>query len=85
MMKKTTVTTIDNPHDPFDDYIAWFNYDVSSGYYTAAMLGRIAKLSDQLSDADYHVAVEKAVDEIVKENVSGIYVKVEREIVDQNV
>ena len=79
-MKKTTVSTIDNPHDPFDDYIAWYTYDISCGYHTSALLARIVKVSDELSEEDYHLAIEKAVDEIVKENVLGIFIKVEREV-----
>jgi hypothetical protein len=73
------VSTIDNPHSPFDDYSAWYAYDVSSGYHTTEFLGRILKVSDQLSDADYDLAVDQAVDEIVKENVLGIYIKVEKD------
>lgn len=79
-MKKTMVTTIDNPHSPFDDFAAWYAYDVSSGYHTASFLARIVKASDQLSNADYDLAVEQAVDEVVNENVLGIYIKVEKDI-----
>lgn len=74
------LTTVDNPHSPFDDFGAWYAYDVSSGYHTSSYLARIVKLSDQLSEADEDLAVEQAIDEIVKENVSGIYRKVTQEI-----
>jgi hypothetical protein len=75
-MIKSALTTIDNPHSPFDDFAAWYAYDVSSGYHTCSYLARIVKLSDQLSEADEDVAVELAIDEIIKENVSGIYRKI---------
>jgi hypothetical protein len=78
-MKRAMLSTIDNPHSPFDDFPAWLAYDVSSGYYTSEFLGRIANLSDQLSEVDYDLAVEQAIDEIVKENVLGRYIKVEKE------
>lgn len=80
MVTKSMLTTIDNPHSPFDNFAAWYAYDVSSGHHSCSYLARIVKLSDQLSEADEDVAVEHAIDEIVKENVSGIFRKVTKEI-----
>jgi hypothetical protein len=82
MTKRSRLTTVDNPHDPFDEYSAWFAYDASSGYHTPSFLARILKDSDQLSEADEEAEIEKAIDEVVKENVLGIYRKVTREIED---
>lgn len=76
------LTTYDNPHDPFDDYPAWYSYDISSGYHTPSFLARIVKTSHEMSDADQELAIELAIDEIVRENVLGIYRKVTREISD---
>lgn len=78
-MKKVMLTTIDNPHSPFDEFGAWYAFDVSSGYYTCAFLARIVNDSDQLSEADQDLAVELAIDEIVQENVNGVYKKLVRE------
>ena len=78
MSKRCMLTTSDNPISPFDDYVAWNSWDVAAGYHTAEFLGRIVNTSLELSDADYDVAVEQAIDEIVQENVLGIYVKVEK-------
>lgn len=75
-MQRSRLTTVDNPHDPFDDYSAWFTFDLSSGYNTPGLLARITQSSDQLSEADQELANELAIDEIVKENVLGIYRKV---------
>ena len=79
-MLRSRLTTTDNPHDPFDDYPAWFAFDTSSGYHTPSFLARILVSSDQLSEADEELAIEQAIDEIVRENVLGIYRKVTREI-----
>jgi hypothetical protein len=76
---KTMLSTIDNPHSPFTDFGAWYAYDISSGYHTASFLARIVKDSDQLSEKDLELAIEQAIDEIVLENVSGIYVKLTQE------
>lgn len=79
-MLRSRLTTIDNPHDPFDDYPAWFQYDATSGYHTPSFLARILEDSDQLSEADEELANELAIDEIVRENVLGIYKKVTRDV-----
>ena len=70
------LTTIDNPFNPFTDYDRWRAYDEDAGYYTSAFLARIAITSADLSEADQDLALENAIDEIVKENVLGIYKKV---------
>ena len=80
MTKKIMLTTIDNPHSPFDDFGAWYAYDVQSGYHTSSFLARILNDSDQLSDADQDHAVELAIDEIIKENVNGKYRKLIKEV-----
>jgi hypothetical protein len=81
-MVKTMLTTIDNPFSPFDEFGAWYAYDVSSGYHTCSFLARILNDSDQLSKADHDLAVSMAIDEIVYENVLGIYRKVTKEVPD---
>ena len=70
------LTTIDNPFNPFTDYDRWNAYDEARGYFTANFLARVVVTSSELSEADQDVAIENAIDEIVKENVLGIYTKV---------
>lgn len=70
------LTTVDNPYDPFTQLDEWRSFDVDHGYYTSEFLARIAKLSDDLSEADESVAIENAIDEIVRENVLGLYRRV---------
>lgn len=69
------LTTIDNPYDPFEDFDNWNEYDTEKGYFTCAYLARIARCSDELSEADEDLAIETAIDEIVKLNPLGIYRK----------
>jgi hypothetical protein len=69
------LTTVDNPYDPFTQWDEWWEFDTSKGYNTASFLARIAKVSDDLSESDQTEAIESAIDEIVKENVRGIYKK----------
>lgn len=78
-MVEHMLTTVDNPFDPFTEFDGWFNYDAASGYHTPSFLARIVVSSDDLSEADQSVAIEQAIDEIVQENVLGIYKKVSKE------
>ena len=77
------LTTVDNPFNPFTQFEEWFEYDVSSGYNTASFLDRIANVSDDLSQPDQMLAVQNAIDEIVQENVSGMWRKVSTDSFDK--
>jgi hypothetical protein len=72
------LTTVDNPYDPFTQFDSWYQWDTASGYHTSAFLARIVQSSDELSDADQTLAIELAIDEIVNENILGMYKKVSR-------
>lgn len=75
-MSEHMLTTLDNPYDPFTRFDEWYAYDVAMGYHTSAFLSRVAITSEELSEADQDLALELAIDEVVKENVLGIYRKV---------
>ena len=74
-MKEIMLTTIDNPFDPFSQFDEWKSFDEGKGYFTCSYLARIAKVSDELSETDEALEIERAIDEIVKINVLGIYCK----------
>lgn len=73
------LTTLDNPYNPHTQWDEWYGWDEAKGYGTTSFLARIVRTSDDLSDADYEQALTSAIDEIVKENVLGIYTKVKAE------
>lgn len=75
-MARHMLTTIDNPWNPFTHFDEWNAFDMRAGYYTSGFLARRVKTSDDLSPPLQHQAVEDAIDEIVRENVLGIYKKV---------
>lgn len=79
-MQMHMLTTTDNPFDPFDDFPSWYQWDEREGYHTTSYLARIAIYSDELSEEDQHLAIERAIDEIVNENLFGVHVKVSREV-----
>ena len=70
------LTTVDNPFDPFTQFDEWNAYDQLMGYNTLAFLARVVVMSNDLSEADQSVAIETAMDEIVRENVMGVHRKV---------
>lgn len=75
--EKTAVflTTIDNPFSPESQWDDWKRFDEDKGYYSSEYLARIAKVSDELTDAEYLIAIEQAIDEICRLNILGIYRK----------
>lgn len=77
-MAKTMLTTVDNPWDPFTQYKEWYLYDTLNGYNSPSLLARVVVTSDELSEVDQELAIEQAIDEIVRENVSGMHRKVSR-------
>lgn len=75
MADQVMLTTVDNPFDPFEEFDDWYNWDESSGYHSTALLARVVISSDELSELDQRLAYEAGIDEIVKENVSGVHKK----------
>ncbi len=70
------LSTIDNPFNPHTNFDEWYAYDQVLGHNTLGFLARIANVSDELSEADKSFAIEDAIDEIVRENVFGVFIKV---------
>jgi hypothetical protein len=81
-MLRSRLTTVDNPFSPFDEFASWYAWDVRSGYHTTSFLARILVDTDQMSDFDIELYNEQAIDEIIFENVSGVYKKIQKEFPD---
>lgn len=75
---ETMLTTFDNPFDPFEDFTSWFMFDIEKGYNTCSHLDRIANLSDDLSQNETNMEIERAIDEIIEYDFLNIYKKVKR-------
>jgi hypothetical protein len=72
------LTTVDNPFDPWAEWEEWLAFDARHGYHSPGLLARIVITSDDLSDADQALAIQEGIEEIVRENVSGMHKKVAR-------
>lgn len=78
MNSSCMLTTFDNPYDPFEQFDSWFLFDVEKGYNSCAYLGRVARTSEQLSDEENDLEIERAIDEIIKYDYQNIYRKVKK-------
>ena len=64
-MANVMLTTIDNPYNPFTQFDRWYVFDCQMGYDTCAILARISRNSDELSEADQEIAIEEAINEML--------------------
>ena len=76
MSKAYRLSTIDNPYDPFTQFMPWFLYDIEKGYNSCSYLARIARISDALSEEENDKEIERAIDEIIDHDLLGIYQKI---------
>lgn len=76
MSRHCALSTKDNPYNPFEDFNKWLSYDIDMGYGSCDYVGRIAKTSNSMTEDEYNDEVERAIDEIIKYNPLGIYIKV---------
>ena len=80
MAKQFALSTHDNPFNPFDDFASWSSFDKEHHYDSSEKLMRVAKLSDEMSDYEENLEIERAIDEIVKYDFMNIYKKVSRDL-----
>ena len=80
MSNNCMLTTVDNPFDPFDDFTSWFLFDIEKGYDSCGKVMRIAKLSDDLTEKEEDVEIERAIDEIIKYDPLDVYKKETKKI-----
>lgn len=74
--KQPMLTTIDNEFSPFDDFSNWFLRDTELGYNTCAYLDRVSYTSESLTTEENNAELERAMDEIIKNDFMHVYKKV---------
>jgi hypothetical protein len=79
MATETMLSTIDNPYSPFTQFNEWLAFDSQKGHGTLSLLARVAVVSLDTSEAELERSIDDAIDEIVRENVSGVHIKVNQE------
>lgn len=74
---KFALTTVDNPYDPFTQFSDWLMFDNLHGYGTCSYLARVCFPANSLTRNENNEEIERAIDEIIKNDFIGIYKKVE--------
>ena len=72
------LTTVDNPYNPLTQFDSWFQYDEDKKYHTCGLLARIANTNSDMTDEEYDEEVERAVDEIIRNDFTNLYRKVKK-------
>ena len=65
-MKRSMLTTFDNPFDPFTQYEDWENFDVQHHYNTNQVLADVAFTSSETGPIDELESYEAAIDDICR-------------------
>lgn len=75
-MASVRLSTFDNPYDPFADFYKWYVWDELHGYNSCGYLDKIARTSNQFSDYENSEEIERAIDEIIANDFTGMRCKV---------
>ena len=78
MNGECALTTIDNPYDPFEQFESWFLFDTEKGYNSCSYLARIAQTTDEMSEIEKNIEIERAIDEIIMYDFTNMRKKVKR-------
>lgn len=70
------LSTDDNPFNPWTEFEQWLTWDISNGYNSLSLLGRMVKTSDELPQEVQDQDGEAAILEIVADNFSGRHIMV---------
>lgn len=80
-MEELMLSTLDNPYNPFTQFDEWNAYDKQKGYNTCAYLARVTTTSDDVSASQESLDIDRAMNEIIDLDLSGVYIKVSKDYV----
>lgn len=78
-MREVALTTVDNPYDPFDNFLEWWRFDNDMGYGTCQILDRLTNVSDRMSEKERDSELERGIDELIKADPVNLFKKIVRE------
>lgn len=78
---KYTLTTVDNPYSPLEDFDAWYSQDlqlaaINGRPTTFGLIDRLSGSSEYLSEDEKEAMVEQAIDDIIANDAENIYVRI---------
>ena len=82
MLRHVSITTIDNPFDPFDDSSNWLMFDLEKGYNTNSKVARLVNLTTDMTDKEELEEIERAIDRLIEIDPLDIYKKVVKETIN---
>jgi hypothetical protein len=74
--RECMLSTSDNPFNPYEQWDSWYKWDILHGYDSCGYLARIAQTYDTMTPYEIARENERAIDEIIKFNLTGNYIKV---------
>lgn len=80
MVRIAMLTTVDNPFDPYTDFAHWWVHDSTYGHKCCEITARLARVSDLMSEVEYQAEVERAIDDFLLYDPTGLYKKVVVEV-----
>lgn len=78
-MTETMLTTIDNPFNPFEQFVDWYMFDCQKGYNTYSRIARLMPDDDSLSSIEKDRIEDSIIDRMIQHDPLGIYTKVDEE------
>ena len=78
-MTETMLTTIDNPFNPFEQFVDWYMFDCQKGYNTYNRIARLMPDDDSLSSIEKDRIEDNIIDRMIQHDPLGIYTKVDEE------
>lgn len=70
------LTTVDNPHNPKEDYGKWKLWDEDNGYNTESYIARLLDMEDEFDiedDVKLSGLTDKVIRDILDNDVLGVY------------
>lgn len=78
------ITTFDNPFDPFEQFALWDLFDKEKGYDSNGRMMRLAQISDEMTQKEIDLEIERAIDTLIKYDFTNTYKKVTRKLSGAN-
>ena len=66
------LSTIDNPHSPFTDWVPWLMEDIRLGYNTCGLLARMTVAAESIDDESEVIGMY----DVVRNDFYGVHVVV---------
>lgn len=74
-MATNMLTTFDNPYNPFEQFDEWLMYDKQNGYNCSEKVGRIANITEDMTQIEEENEINRAIDSIIAHDFTNVYAR----------